>query len=103
MVNESGGVHWHEQSVSRVARESLNGHAGCVVWFTGLSGSGKSTLITERNAKAFLVLDREIESGKKKFGIFYGAGHLKDMHKRLVEDYGMQPTKTEWLDAWDLK
>ena len=44
MVNESGGVHWHEQSVSRGDREHLNGHSGCVVWFTGLSGSGKSTI-----------------------------------------------------------
>ena len=36
---------------------------------------GKSTLITERNAKAFKVLEREIANGKKKLGIFYGAGH----------------------------
>lgn len=35
---------WHEQSVSRAERERLNGHRGCVVWFTGLSGSGKSTV-----------------------------------------------------------
>lgn len=44
MANESGGVHWHEHSVSRQQREALNGHRGCVVWFTGLSGSGKSTI-----------------------------------------------------------
>ncbi|MGB6044199.1 MAG: adenylyl-sulfate kinase [Pirellulales bacterium] len=44
MKNESGGVHWHEHSVSREQREALNGHRGCVVWFTGLSGSGKSTI-----------------------------------------------------------
>ncbi len=37
-------VTWHEQAVSRDDRERLNGHAGCVVWFTGLSGSGKSTI-----------------------------------------------------------
>ncbi len=44
MGNESGGVHWHAQSVSRKKREQLNGHSGCVVWLTGLSGSGKSTI-----------------------------------------------------------
>jgi adenylylsulfate kinase len=44
MTNESGGVHWHEQSVTRAERERLNGHRGCVVWLTGLSGSGKSTV-----------------------------------------------------------
>ncbi len=35
---------WHPHSVSREDREALNGHRGCVVWFTGLSGSGKSTV-----------------------------------------------------------
>ena len=37
-------VVWHETAVSRADREKLNGHRGCVVWFTGLSGSGKSTV-----------------------------------------------------------
>jgi adenylylsulfate kinase len=37
-------VVWHEQAVKRADRERLNGHRGCVVWFTGLSGCGKSTV-----------------------------------------------------------
>jgi adenylylsulfate kinase len=37
-------VVWHEHAVSREDRERLNGHRGCVVWFTGLSGCGKSTV-----------------------------------------------------------
>lgn len=37
-------ITWHEHSVSREDRSRLNGHRGCVVWFTGLSGSGKSTV-----------------------------------------------------------
>jgi adenylylsulfate kinase len=41
---ESTHVVWHSHSVSREERERLNGHAGCVVWFTGLSGCGKSTV-----------------------------------------------------------
>jgi len=41
---DSTQVVWHPHSVSREERERLNGHAGCVVWFTGLSGSGKSTV-----------------------------------------------------------
>lgn len=44
MADENVNVFWHEQSVSREQRETLNGHRGCVVWFTGLSGSGKSTV-----------------------------------------------------------
>jgi adenylylsulfate kinase len=38
---------WHQHEVSREDREKLNGHRGCVVWFTGLSGSGKSTVAGE--------------------------------------------------------
>ena len=37
-------VVWHQHAVSREEREALNGHRGCVVWFTGLSGCGKSTV-----------------------------------------------------------
>lgn len=37
-------VYPHLSSIGRAEREALNGHRGCVVWFTGLSGSGKSTL-----------------------------------------------------------
>jgi bifunctional enzyme CysN/CysC len=31
-------------NVTTAAREKRNGHAGAVIWFTGLSGAGKSTL-----------------------------------------------------------
>jgi len=44
-------VYWHESAVSRENRERLNGHPGCVVWFTGLSGSGKSTVANLVDAK----------------------------------------------------
>jgi len=44
MTKEPVHVVWHEQSVSRGERERLNGHRGCVLWFTGLSGCGKSTI-----------------------------------------------------------
>ncbi|KOC92986.1 adenylyl-sulfate kinase [Winslowiella iniecta] len=37
-------VIWHSHAVTRAERETLNGHQGVVLWFTGLSGSGKSTV-----------------------------------------------------------
>lgn len=89
------------RAMRRAFAEQMQMMDGQMAALTG--EDGKSTLITERNAKAFKVLDQEIQAGKKKLGIFYGAGHLKDMHQRLVEEYGMTPVKTEWLDAWDLK
>ena len=44
MTKDDVTVVWHSQAVSREQREQLNGHRGCVLWFTGLSGCGKSTV-----------------------------------------------------------
>jgi hypothetical protein len=64
--------------------------------------SGKSTLLTERNTKAFEVMEKQLKEGKRKLAIFYGAGHLLDMHTRLLKDYGAKQTQWEWIDAWPL-
>lgn len=40
-------LHWQPTGVTRESRESLKGHKGAVVWFTGLSGAGKSTIACE--------------------------------------------------------
>jgi hypothetical protein len=68
-----------------------------------LDGPEGSTIITERNKVALGVLSKEIAAGKKHLGIFYGAGHLPDMDKRLQADFGLKPVKTEWLTAWELR
>lgn len=64
---------------------------------------GRSTLITERNAKALEVLKKELDGGKKRLGIFYGAGHFRHMSEQLEKDFHMHPVKTEWLDAWSMR
>jgi hypothetical protein len=66
-------------------------------------GPGGSTIITERNKKAFEVLDKELKAGKKKIAVFYGAGHLPDMEKRLVADFGLKRDSERWLTAWTLE
>ena len=68
-----------------------------------LDGAGGSTLISGRNQVALDVLKTEIAAGKKKIAIFYGAGHMPNMLKRLRDDFGMTPVNTRWLVAWDLK
>ena len=35
---------WHEPTITRKDRETLNKQHSCILWFTGLSGAGKSTL-----------------------------------------------------------
>ena len=37
-------ITWHDHKVSKPERARLNGHAGAVLWFTGLSACGKSTI-----------------------------------------------------------
>ncbi|SDL94554.1 adenylyl-sulfate kinase [Sediminibacillus halophilus] len=38
---------WHPATVTKSARQELNNHKSCALWFTGYSGSGKSTLANE--------------------------------------------------------
>ncbi|MEJ7591867.1 MAG: hypothetical protein WKF77_09980 [Planctomycetaceae bacterium] len=69
--------------------------------FAGFDGS--STIITERNKKCLDVMARELKQGKKKVGIFYGAGHFADMEKRMVAEYEFTRKSEEWLVAWHLR
>lgn len=43
-LHRAQNVHRQSLSITHEHRERLNGHAGKVIWFTGLSGSGKSTI-----------------------------------------------------------
>jgi adenylylsulfate kinase len=43
-IMKSANTIWHQATVTRSRRETLNGHQGIILWFTGLSGAGKSTL-----------------------------------------------------------
>ncbi len=61
-----------------------------------------TTIITERNKVALETLRKQIDGGKKKVAIFYGAGHLPDMEQRLGEEFGLVRRQTRWLTAWDL-
>ncbi|MGA2031651.1 MAG: hypothetical protein ABSG68_05305 [Thermoguttaceae bacterium] len=70
---------------------------------TAISGPDGSTIITERNKAALDVLRKQIASGKHKIAIFYGAGHMPDLEKRLLRDFALVPLGTRWLVAWDLK
>jgi hypothetical protein len=67
-----------------------------------LEGPEGSTIITERNKVALEKLKEQIAAGKKKIAIFYGAGHLGDMEKRLAADFQLKRKDEQWLDAWNL-
>ena len=68
----------------------------------GFGGEEGSVLITERNKIALKVLKDQLAAGKKRVGIFYGAGHLNDMDERLRKEFHLKPAQITWLTAWDL-
>jgi hypothetical protein len=65
-------------------------------------GEEGSVIISERNKIALKVLKEQLAAGKRKLGIFYGAGHLNDMDERLRKDFALEPVSIRWLTAWNL-
>ncbi|KAL3687141.1 hypothetical protein R1sor_013450 [Riccia sorocarpa] len=62
-----------------------------------------SVIIGERNRAAMGELQEAIRDGCKKIAIFYGSGHLPDMHARLTRDFGLVPTDIQWRTAWSIQ
>jgi bifunctional enzyme CysN/CysC len=52
-LHKSHNIYWSQGKVTAVQRSLRNGHAGCVVWLTGLSASGKSTIATDLERELF--------------------------------------------------
>lgn len=67
----------------------------------GMGATVDLYIVKDRNEAAMKVVDAQIEKGHKKIGLFYGAAHFPDFHKRLVER-GFKPAETTWTQAWDL-
>jgi bifunctional enzyme CysN/CysC len=52
-LHKSENIYWSHGEVTAQQRALRNGHAGYVVWLTGLSGSGKSTISTQLERELF--------------------------------------------------
>ena len=85
MANDTN-VTWHDHSVSRQERETLNGHKGCVIWFTGLSACGKSTIanLVDHKLHSRGVRSYVLDGDNVRHGLNAGPGMLKERHG---EDY----------------
>lgn len=66
-------------------------------------------LIHERNAAVVADLRRVIERGRSarrarlpSVAVFYGAGHLPDLERRLQEELGYAPGREEWFSALEV-
>ena len=68
----------------------------------GLDANGGSVILTDRNKVALQVLRKQLKGGKKNLAIFYGAAHLPDMEKRMIEKMGFERKGARWVAAWNL-
>jgi adenylylsulfate kinase len=85
-------VHWHEHAVARAEREALNGHAGCVVWFTGLSACGKSTVANLVDHKLWSagVHSCVLDGDNIRHGLNAAPGMLKERHgEEFAKRFGL--------------
>jgi adenylylsulfate kinase len=75
-------VTWHDHQVTRTERENLNGHKGCVVWFTGLSASGKSTVanVLDHKLHAMRMHSAVLDGDNVRHSLNAGPGMLLDTH-----------------------
>ena len=88
-------------TITRQQREQLNGHAGKVIWFTGLSGSGKSTLanaleveLHAQGRRTYLLDGDNIRQGLSKDLDFTDASRVENIRRvaevaRLMVDAGL--------------
>ena len=67
-----------------------------------LEGENGISLIDDRNIAALDILRQQLKAGQKHLGIFYGVGHLPDMHERLTQQLGFKIVEIEWVTAWML-
>ncbi len=88
----SSNITWHSHNVTRSEREKLNGHKGCVIWFTGLSASGKSTVanlvdqkLYERGVRSYLL-----DGDNVRHGLNASPGVLEERHgKEFAKRFGL--------------
>jgi adenylylsulfate kinase len=91
MANDTN-VRWHEHAVSRAEREQLNGHQGCVIWFTGLSGCGKSTVsnLVDHQLHALGLHSYVLDGDNVRHGLNAGPGMLKERHgEEFAKRFGL--------------
>ncbi len=74
-LRRAQNVHRQSLTLRQADRERMNGHKGCVIWFTGLSGSGKSTLAN--------TLEMELHAQGKRTYILDGDNIRQGLNKDL--------------------
>jgi hypothetical protein len=87
-------------SLRRTMAGQMEDVEGFVAVFEGETGSA---ILSGRNDAALKVLKEQIDAGKTKIAIFYGAGHMPDLEKKLQRDYDLKLESERWIKAWDMR
>lgn len=61
--------------------------------------SPDDVIIGVRNEHAWSIFEEALPEGHRRVAIFYGAAHMPDFHRRLV-DGGWKLERCEWVSAW---
>ena len=100
-LRRSTNVHKQTLSVAKKDRYQLNGHAGKVLWFTGLSGSGKSTIanlveqkLHQKGFRTYLLDGDNVRHGLNKDLGFTEADRVENIRRvtevaQLMVDAGL--------------
>ena len=91
-MHNDTNVTWHDHQVSRSKREALNGHKGCVVWFTGLSASGKSTIanVLDHRLYEMGMHSAVLDGDNVRHSLNAGPGMLVDTHgETFAQRFGL--------------
>ncbi len=90
-LRRAQNVHRQALVVDKNARAELNGHAGKVLWFTGLSGSGKSTIanaleqvLHKRGIHTYILDGDNVRHGLNKDLGFTDADRIENI-RRIAE------------------
>ncbi len=85
-------VHWHDHAVATEDREKLNGHRGCVLWFTGLSACGKSTVanLVDHKLHSMGAHSFVLDGDNIRHGLNAGPGMLRERHgEEFAKRFGL--------------
>ena len=67
--------------------------------FPGLS----ELILNKRNEVVLKRLEETLQDAPQTVAIFYGAAHMRDLERRIVEDLGFRRDEAHWLRAWALR
>ena len=120
-LRRSSNISWHDMTIDKKKRSTLNSQKPCALWFTGLSGSGKSTIanileqkLHQLNKRTYLLDGDNIRHGLNKDLGFTDADRVENIRRvaevsKLMTDAGLitlisfiSPFKSERRMARDL-